>query len=185
MTDEAIVAMLFERSEESISAIDKKYGKKCRKMSLDMLGNEQDAEECVNDAYLAVWKTVPPARPEPFAPFLLRLVRNVCLTRIRDNKRHKRRRTYEEAFEEMENILVSEETVERALDAKEFDEIMRDFLLTLNKENRVTFVRRYWFLESCADIAKALGTSEKNITVRLTRIREKLRKYLEERGVEW
>ena len=54
---------------------------------------------------------------------------------------------------------------------------------TLTLENRVIFLRRYWFADSCMDIAGFMGLTEKNISVRLTRIREKMKQYLIEREV--
>ena len=184
MTDEQIIEMLFSRSENSISEIDRKYGWKCRSIAEEILGNEQDAEECVNDAYLGVWNAIPPERPNPFSTFLYRILRNIAMNNKRDGNRQKRKCVYDEALDEMGDALASSETVESALESREIQRIMKEFLLSLKEENRVAFVRRYWYMESCREIAKVLGTSEKNITVRLTRTREKLRKYLEERGVE-
>lgn len=51
---------------------------------------------------------------------------------------------------------------------------------TLSAENRVIFVRRYWFCDSCREIAAAVGLNEKTVTVRLARIRGKMKAYLEE-----
>ena len=184
MTDETILEMLFARSEESISAIDEKYGHKCRKMALGILGNEQDAEECVNDAYLGLWNAIPPERPSSLAAFLYGVLRKLSLKKYRANTAGKRCSYYSDALDEIEATFASAETVESALEGKYLVEAMREFILTLNEENRAVFLRRYWFMESCREIAAALGTSEKNVTVRLTRTREKLRKFLEERGVE-
>jgi RNA polymerase sigma-70 factor (ECF subfamily) len=184
MNDEAIIEMLFSRAEESISEIDKKYGRKCRAIALGVLGNEQDAEECVSDAYLGVWNAIPPERPKPFSTFLYRILRNNAMNRRRAEKRQKRACVYAEALDELSEVLASSETVESALAGKEIRRALREFLLTLGEGERVTFVRRYWFMESAAEIAAATGTSEGNVRVRLLRTREKLRKYLEERGVE-
>ena len=185
MNDEAIIEMLFVRSEDSISEIDKKYGRKCRKIAFGVLGNEQDAEECTNDAYLGVWNAIPPERPNPFSTFLYRILRNNAMNRRRAEKRQKRACVYGEAFDELEEVLASSETVEKALESKEIRNTLNDFLRSLKGEERVTFVKRYWFMESAKDIASAMGKSEGNIRVRLLRTREKLKKYLEERGVEW
>ena len=185
MNDEAIIEMLFVRSEDSISEIDKKYGRKCRKIAFGVLGNEQDAEECTNDAYLGVWNAIPPERPNPFSTFLYRILRNNAMNRRRAEKRQKRACVYGEAFDELEEVLASSETVEKALESKEIRNTLNDFLRSLKEEERVTFVKRYWFMESAKDIASAMGKSEGNIRVRLLRTREKLKKYLEERGVEW
>ena len=184
MSDDDIIEMLFARFEKSIEEIDKKYGKKCRRMALEILGNEQDAEECVNDAYLAVWNKVPPERPDPFSTFLYRILKNVSFKKKRSNERQKRKCIYEQATEEMAETLASSETVESALESKEIEKIVNEFLASLTLNNRVAFVRRYWYLENCNEIAKSLGLSEKNVTVMLTRTRKKLKSYLEERGVE-
>ena len=183
MTDDAIVEMLFERSEKSISTIDEKYGEKCRKIALSILGNEQDAEECISDAYFTVWNTVPPEVPVSFFGYLYKILRNISLKKYRANNAKKRCSYYSEALEEMEQTLAAAESVESELDKKYFKEIMEEFLDSLKEENRIAFVKRYWFSESCREIAAALGTTEKNVTVRLSRTREKLRKFLEERGV--
>ena len=184
MKDEAIMEMLFERSENSISTIDEKYGEQCRKIAMGILGNEQDAEECVNDAYFTVWSTVPPEKPGSFFGYLSKILRNISLKKYRANNAKKRCSYYSEALEEIEQTFAAEESVESELDKKYFNEIMEEFLDSLNEQNRIAFVRRYWFAQSCREIAAALGTTEKNVTVRLTRTREKLRRFLEEKGVE-
>ncbi len=184
MTDETIIAMLHERSQKSIAVIDEKYGAQCRKIALGILGNEQDAEECVNDAYFTVWSTVPPEAPSSLFGYLYKILRNISLKKYRANKAQKRNSHYSEALEEIEQTFAAEESMEKELDKQYFREIMEEFLSSLNEENRITFVRRYWFTESCAEIAAALHTSEKNVSVRLFRTREKLRKFLEERGME-
>jgi RNA polymerase sigma-70 factor (ECF subfamily) len=184
MTDKAIKEMLFERSEESISKIDETYGARCRKIALDILGNEQDAEECVNDAYFTVWSTVPPEDPVSFFGYLYKILRNISLKKYRANNAQKRNSHYSEALDEIELTFASEESVEGEMDKQYFREVMDEFLSSLNEENRITFIKRYWFAQSCREIAKELGTTEKNITVRLFRTRDKLRKFLEEKGVE-
>ena len=184
MTDESIIELLFSRSEKGIDEINKKYGKKCRSIAFAILGNKEDAEECVNDAYLGIWNSVPPEKPAPLSTFIYRILKNISFNKKRANETAKRKCVYEEAMEEMEIALASFETVEKALESIEIQQTIKDFLLSLGANNRVAFVRRYWYLESCAEIARVLGTSEKNVTVILTRTREKLRNFLEERGVE-
>ena len=57
------------------------------------------------------------------------------------------------------------------------------FLDTLNRENRVIFMRRYWYSDSYAAIAALTGLTEKNVSVRLARVRKQLRDYLMKQGV--
>ena len=70
MTDEQIIDLFFARSEQGIRELDAKYGKFCRRLAYNMLGDAQDAEECVSDAYLGAWNAIPPAEPHPLLTYL-------------------------------------------------------------------------------------------------------------------
>ena len=182
MNDQKIIELFFERSEQAIGELDKKYGRICHKVSYNILNNQQDAEECVNDAYLGAWNAIPPAKPDPLLAFVCKIVRNVSLKRREQNTAAKRNSRYDVAMEELENCLASA-GVEEEIAERELTEIIESFLDSLSKENRVIFLRRYWFSDTYADISRRVGLTEKNISVRLTRIRKDLRKYLTERGV--
>ena len=184
MDDGAIIELFFARSEQAVRELDDKYGKACRGLSYRILQSHQDAEECVNDAYLGVWNAVPPARPDPLPAFLYRIVRNLSLTRYHADAAAKRGGgSYAAALEELEDCLASPQTVEGELEERELVRLLEDFLDTLSSENRVLFLRRYWFSDSYGEIAARTGLSEKNVSVRLTRVRKRLRQYFEERGV--
>ncbi|MBP3465021.1 MAG: sigma-70 family RNA polymerase sigma factor [Angelakisella sp.] len=181
--DEKIIELFFERSEQSIRELDTKYGKVCRKLSNNIVNNRQDAEECVNDAYLGAWNAIPPAKPDPLLTYICKIVRNISLNIYYRKEAAKRSSHYTVAMEEIEACIADRKTVEAEIEAKELARIIESFLDTLTVENRVIFMCRYWFSDSCKDIAGFMGLSEKNISVRLTRIREKMRKYLMEREV--
>ena len=183
MTDEKIIELFFERSEQAIEELGKKYGKVCHSISYNILNERQDAEECVNDAYLGVWNAIPPARPNPLLAFICKIVRNISLKRYEQNTATKRNSHYDIAIEELEDCLASPTTIEQEIAERELTKIIESFLDSLSKENRMIFLRRYWFFDTYADIAKQLGLTEKNISVRLTRIRKELRAYLMEREV--
>jgi len=183
MEDNAILELFFARSEQAIRELDSKYGKLCRTLSLNILGNSQDAEECVNDAYLGTWNAIPPARPSPLTAFLCKIVRNLSLTRYRANRAAKRGGGCTVALEELESCLASPRTVEGDLAEQELKRLIECFLDTLSQENRILFLRRYWFVDSYGDIARRTGLSEKNVSVRLTRIRKQLKHYLREQEV--
>ena len=183
MNDERIIQLFFERSEQAIRELDSKYGKVFYSVSNNILGNRQDAEECVNDAYLGTWNAIPPAKPNPLLTFVCKIVRNLSLKRYEQNTAAKRNSFYDVALEELSECLASSTTVEREMEEQELIKIIESFLNSLSKENRVIFLRRYWFSDTYADIAKRLGITEKTVSVRLTRIRKALRKYLLEREV--
>jgi RNA polymerase sigma-70 factor (ECF subfamily) len=183
LADEEILSLFFARSEQSIRELDKKYGKLCYKIAFNILNNRQDAEECVNDAYLGAWNAIPPARPDPLRPYLCKIVRNLSLKRYYREKAAKRSSVYEVALQEIEHSLSSPHTITAEVETKELARLIEDFLDSLTKENRVLFMRRYAFSDTYADIARLMGISEKNVSVRLTRIRKHLRAYLREREV--
>lgn len=178
MEDERIIELFFERSELAIKELDNKYGKICYQISNNILNNRLDAEECVNDTYLGTWNAIPPQRPNPLLAFVCKLVRNYSISRHRANTAMKRNSAYDLAMNEIEHCISDPVTVEEAVEAKALARIIEDFLDTLTQENRVIFVRRYWFSDSYAEIAAQTGFTEKNISVRLTRSRKQLRDYL-------
>ena len=183
MTDERIIELFFARSERGIEELDTKYGATCHRIAQNILGNKEDAEECVNDAYLGVWNSIPPKKPNLLSAFLFKILRNLSITRHHANTAQKRNSFYDIALDELGETISTEESVEKECSQKELTNAIEGFLDTLTRENRVIFVRRYWFSESYTEIAKRTGLTEKNISVRLTRIREKMKEYLSERGI--
>ncbi len=183
MEDEKIVELFFARSEQGIQELNNKYGKICHKLSYNILNNRQDAEECVNGAYLGAWNAIPPTMPNPLQAYICKIVRNISLKLYYRKEAAKRSSSYTIAMEEIEACIADPNTVEAEIEAGELARIIESFLDTLTVENRVIFMRRYWFSDSCKDIAEFVGLTEKNISVRLTRIRQKMKEYLAEREV--
>ena len=181
--DEKIIELFFERSEQAIRDLDSKYGKVCHALSYNIVNNRQDAEECVNDAYLGAWNAIPPTKPNPLQTYICKIVRNLSLKLYYRKEAAKRNSTYEIAMQELEAYLSAPNTVEADIEARELICIIESFLDTLSEENCVIFMRRYWFSDTYAEIAKRVGLSEKNVSVRLTRIRKQMKDYLIEREV--
>ena len=182
MDDSKIIELFFERSEQAIAELSKKYGKACNKVAVNILKNKLDAEECVNDAYLGAWNTIPPQNPKPLISYICRIVRNLSIKRYHQNTAQKRDSHYDVALDEIEGCIPTAYSAEDECNAQEITELLDSFLETLDKDNRIMFVRRYWFSDSISDIASAFGMSNHNVTVRLFRTREKLKQYLTEKG---
>lgn len=163
MEDAQIIELFFARSEDAISELDKKYGKLCHKLADNILASAQDAEECVNDAYLSTWNAIPPQRPESLPAFVGTLVRRCSITRYRANTAMKRNSHYDMCMEELETFLASpQQAMEEHYAARELAAAIERFLDTQSKENRVLFMRRYWYADSFAEIGKLLGITEGN-----------------------
>ena len=183
MDDEKIKKLFFERSEQAIAELSEKYGSLCNSVAFNILGDRLDAEECVSEAYLAVWNTVPPMDPESLRGYVCRIVRNVALKKHRANTAAKRNSTYDVALNEIEECFASPSSVEEALDASETARCVNRFLETLDKESRILFVRRYWYADTIGELSVQFGTTKHNVSVRLSRIRRKLKAHLEKEGV--
>lgn len=183
MEDERIIELFFQRSDQAIRELDDKYGKICRALSQNILGDPSDAEECVSDAYLGAWNAIPPAKPDPLRAYLCKIVRNISLNRYERKKAAKRGSSYEIAMEELEATLSSPDTVEEEIEARELARVIEDFLATLPLENRVIFMLRYAYAEPYSRIAQRVGLTEDNVSVRLTRIRQRMKRYFLEREV--
>ncbi len=81
--DEAIIRLYFARDERAIQETERHYGRACFKLSMDILDSRPDAEECVNDTYLRAWNAIPPVRPQSLGAYVLRIVRNLSVSRLR------------------------------------------------------------------------------------------------------
>lgn len=184
MDDKKIIELFLQRSEKAISEISVKYGSVSMKTAYNILENQEDAEECVNDAYLGIWNCVPPQNPDPLLAFLLKIVRNISINRYKYNLRKKRNSQYDVCVHELDYCLSSEESNDDEIDAEELTKLIEEFLDGISKTNRMIFIRRYWYVDSYETIARLTGLKENTVRTRLSRTRSDLKKYLKKQGVQ-
>ncbi len=175
--DQRIIELYFARNEQAITETDHRYGGFCMRVSLGILEDRRDAEECVNDTYLKAWNAIPPTRPNSLRAFLAKIVRNLSLQRLEYNKAAKRNRDFELSLEELSDCIPM-----RDEDADALPALLNSFLETLSESEWQLFCGRYWHGRSVKELARAYGLTPKAVTMRLSRTREKLRTYLNERG---
>ena len=180
MTDQVLVELFLARSEEAVSALADQYGPYCRAVASQLLTDRRDVEECLNDCWLAVWRAIPPARPEHFKGWLAAIVRNRALGIGRENRR--RPPTVAETAMELASCLPAgggpmEESEYRAL-----AQAVTRFLRDQPKAVRIAFVRRYWYADTVEDTARRLGWSVSKTKSVLFRARNRLRAQLEKEG---
>lgn len=183
MDDGKIIDLFFLRSESAIDELKKKYGKLCLKLSVNITNNYQDAEECVNDALLAVWNTVPPNRPDKLISYVCRLTRNISLNRYKYNHMKKRNSNYDLCLEELENCLFDSGGLDEALSDGDISVYINDFLAILDDTDRMIFVRRFWYMDSYETISEMSKIKAGTLRVRMSRIKEDLKKFFSEKGV--
>lgn len=181
MDDKRILALFFRRAETAISAVSKKYGQRLQLTAQNILHDHRDAEECVNDTYMALWNTIPPQCPNPLLSYACRITRNIALKRLRDATARCRCSQYDVSLDELAECI-GNATLEEEMDVRLLGQRINAFLGTLSRDYRNIFLRRYWFGDSVKEIAAAYSLTENTVSVRLNRIRAKLKIYLTQEG---
>lgn len=185
MDDAKIVQLYWDRDEQAIPATASKYGNYCISIARNILGNCEDAEECVNDTYLNTWNAIPPHRPKRLSAFLGKIVRNLSFNRYAHNTADKRGGGELPAvLEELAGCVSGSDDVGQIYEHKELAAAINDFLGTLPAEKRNIFVCRYWYTDSVNEIAARYGMTCGAVSMTLKRLRTKLHSYLVERGYE-
>ena len=185
MEDTEIVNMYWARNSNAIQETETKYGSYCRSIARNILGNNEDVEECVNDTYLNAWNSIPPHRPKMLSTFLGKITRNISFDRYRYNHTEKRGGgEIELILDELAECVSGNESVENEVEKNELIRLIDSFLNTLPSEKCNIFLCRYWYAIPISEIAKRFGMSEGNVSVTLNRIRSKLKNYLKERGYD-
>ena len=183
MDDERIIALYWARQEEAIAQTQRSYGERLRRIAYNILRNREDAEESENETYWKAWEAIPPQRPRHLFAFLAKLCRNISLHRLDWLNAGKRNAEIVALTAELEQCI-PDAAAERSYEARELGGILSDFLRTTSRENRVIFVRHYFFAEPVSDISRLLGVSESKVKMSLLRTRNELKQYLEKEGVE-
>lgn len=183
MEDSQIIDLFFERSQQAVGELDRKYGTAVRKTAENILRDRLDTEECVNDTYLRVWRTIPPQRPDYLGSFVCRIARNLAVSRLRSERAVKRDRSFDLVLDELAECIPAGSDVESEYEGKELAAEIDRFLASLPYDDRYLFVRRYWYADSVKELAAATHQRENRISVRLFRLREKLRKTLLKEGL--
>lgn len=185
MEDREIIAQYFSRDPCAIDATAARYGSYCTAIARNILGSTPDAEECVNDAFLKTWNSIPPQHPLNLRTYLGKIVRNLAFDRYRYRQAEKRRGSeMTVVLDELAECVVAEDTVEEAIDRQALIGAINAFLRTLPDEKRRIFLCRYWYALPVSQIAARFGRTENYISVTLSRLRGKLREYLIKGGFD-
>ena len=185
MTDEKIVDLYWNRDESAIDETDKKYKSYLTKIALNILSDIEDSKECVNDTYLAAWKSIPPHRPTVLQTFLSKITRRISIDVYRKRNRDKRKGSeYSLSLSEISHVVSNEPLPDDLLSEKLLSEKINEFLKNLKPTERTAFIGRYYFFDSVKDIARYCGMTQANTKTVLYRTRLALKKYLEKEGFD-
>ena len=179
MEPQEMIALFFARSEKAIEAAQQEYGSLCRGIARNLLGSEEDVEECLNDTYLGAWNSMPPNKPTLLHVFLSKITRNISLGRLR--KRTAEKRIPPElilSLEELDDGMCFDIGEDEKHLIRQLSYILNDYLATLSDRHVFVFVCRYYYSDSIESIAKMLGLSANTISRDLSKIRAGLRERL-------
>ncbi len=184
MEDSKIVDLFWERSETAIAQTQQKYQRYCHYIAYNILGSDEDAEECVNDTYVRAWDSIPPHRPERLSTFLGKITRNLALDRYKGINAQKRRGAQTAAvIEELQECIPSLAYPSDIVDDIALRDALNSFLYSLPSETMKIFLQRYWYMASVAEIAEEFDVSISKVKITLHRTRNSLKKHLEKEGI--
>ncbi len=176
--DAEIVALYLARDERAILETQRRYGRASMNLSMEILQSRPDAEECVSDSYLKTWNSIPPARPQSLGAYLLRIVRNLSLNRLRDLTAARRNRDLTVSIEELDACLP-----DNCTETTDLTDALSRFLGTLSERDRRLFLGRYWYNVSVKSLAASWGMTPNAVTQNLAKTRGRLRTFLENGGI--
>ena len=184
MEDSYIIELYWERNEQAIQETDKKYGKLCYKLANNILKHNEDTEECVNDTFLKIWKSIPDDRPLHFSAYICQIVKRLALSKYRYNNAEKRNAESFIPYDELSEIVSDKDDPEDKIVMAELSNSINNYLLSESKQNRIIFIRRYWYYDNMDDIASAMNLTASTVRSTLSRMRKRLKKYLEKEGYD-
>ncbi len=183
MTDKEIVDLYWQRSQQAISETQTKYESYLSKIAYNVLSDYDDSAEAVNDTYLAAWNSMPDNRPDSLSAYLGKIARRIAIDAFRKTNAQKRVKSeYSLSYDEMDDICPDSKSVEDEVITGELDRLIDEFLRGERYEARVAFLGRYYRFDSIETIADYTGMSVGSVKTMLSRVRAKLKNYLESAG---
>lgn len=174
MGEADILDLLRTRDPHGVEELLRHSGPLMRYIISPILPDPRDREECLSEVVLRVWERVDQFDPErgSWNAWLTALTRNTALNHARREERHS-------AGEELsEHTPSPAPTPEEELLRQERTEELRRAVATLPQGEQALFYRKYYYLQSTAQIAAELGLSPRAVEGRLYRLRAHLRRAL-------
>lgn len=184
MEDQQIVSLYWNKHEKAISETQHKYGKYCFAIAYNILFSCDDANEVVNDTYMAAWNSIPPHSPTILSTFLGKITRRISIDRWKKLRAEKRGGgEMPIALDELAECIPASDNVEHEIEQKYLSYLLNEFLMKLPETEQKVFMCRYWYLDSISYICTQFNFSQSKVKSMLARTRKKLRIFLEKEGV--
>ena len=174
MREREIAGLLSDKHPDGMQQLLLHYGPLMRYIIAPILPDPQDREECLSEVSMRVWSRIAqfdPARGS-WNAWLTAITRNTALNFQRSAARHGDTRTLPE------DAPSPEVSPEEALIQAERRAAVHNALGRLSPGDRALFYRKYYYLQSTAQIAAELGMTERAVEGRLYRLKKRLRTML-------
>lgn len=174
MTEKEIIESIRQREPQGASLLLTYYGPLLRYVVSPIVTNAHDREECLSDALMRIWEKIDQFDPDrgSWTAWLTAVARSVALNKLRTTKKR------EETAELTPDIPSPEPTPEELLLRRERQQALKEALSQLSQFDRLIFYRKYYYLQSTAQIAAETGMTERAVEGRLYRVKKQLRKRL-------
>ena len=183
MEDARIIELYWQRDPQAIESSKVQYGKQIYRIAMGILRNHEDSEECENDTYFSAWCSIPPIWPDSLFAYLAKICRNGALSILDRKQAQKRRAELLELSLELQSCIPDRRQDDPA-DQVALTAVLNTFLESLNVKDRSIFLRRYWYGDTIAELAHRFSMGQSAVKIRLFRMRQKLKIYLEQEGYE-
>ena len=179
MTDLQTIDLFFKRDSDGIAEISRRYGRRLMRIAEGFLPKE-DAEECVNDLYLALWNHIPPDKPEHLFSYMTVILKNKARERWSALRTSKRSAELVELSDALSECIPdpSKNTEEEAILL--VSDSLNTFLKNQPPIRREMFILRYWYGKSIKEIARHCGRSQGTVEKTLYRMKTSFKKFLME-----
>jgi RNA polymerase sigma-70 factor (ECF subfamily) len=177
MEDTEIIRLIRQSPTDGFTCLLNQYGGLISGIVHRSLPNHpQDAEECMEDVLIAVWKHAEDllAKSTPLRPWLIVAARNAAIDRLRQNCRSRETALDEAVFIGQDALPITQDREDQA----------EALVLSMDEPDRAIFIRKYWLMQSSKEIAQALNLRPETVNMRLCRGRQRLKKLLTASAVE-
>ena len=175
MQADKIIEGMQNKNADSLTEFRLRYAPLIHYILKPILKDERDIEECFSDITVTVWNNIQFYSPDKgtFTTWLTAISRNAAFNKAR--KQNRINQNEEPIYETTPSPCISPE--ESAI-KKEQQKLLQKAIGTLSRDNQNLFYRKYYYMQSTAQIAAELGLSERAVEGRLYRIKQLLRKEL-------
>ena len=178
MQNQKLIKKLCQHEESGMEEFLRQYSPLMRYIIAPILSDTREQEECLQDVAMRVWEKIHQFDETrgSFSSWLTALTRNIALNRAKAS-------TKKEMLQEVPEEMPSGEAgPEEQMLRQERSAMLQRALKGLKSLDLQLFYRKYYYLQSTAQIAAEMGMTERAVEGRLYRIKKQLRNTL---GGEW